>query len=151
ALTAAGASPDAEIQDGVDLIPFLTGVRKDVPHDRLFWRAGDSHAVRLGDWKLVHDSSGRNQIFNLREDVGEQHDLAAAEPAKLAELEAAYANWECRTCSRRAATPHTGAALLIAALALAVGFTLAASMRLRRKREPVLTTVIRVAEPVSSR
>jgi hypothetical protein len=33
-------------------------------------------------------------LFNLKDDIGEQHDLAATTPAKLRELQAAFADWE---------------------------------------------------------
>jgi arylsulfatase A-like enzyme len=80
----------------VDLVPFLTGATAGAPHDRLFWRAGAQHAARLGDWKLVRDSrQGEGDLlFNLAQDIGEQHDLATRHPDKLRELQAAYAAWD---------------------------------------------------------
>jgi hypothetical protein len=33
-------------------------------------------------------------LFNLKDDIGEQHDLAASQPDKLKELQAAFAVWE---------------------------------------------------------
>ena len=44
-------------------------------------------AVRKGDWKLVYRMrEARLELYNLREDVGETHDLAAEKPQKCAEL-----------------------------------------------------------------
>ncbi|WP_243748764.1 arylsulfatase [Pseudomaricurvus alcaniphilus] len=44
-------------------------------------------AVRAGDWKLVHMpppyGKGAWQLYNLREDIGEQRDLAASHPEQL--------------------------------------------------------------------
>jgi hypothetical protein len=81
--------------DGVDLIPFVTGESKGPPHESLFWRAGANHAVRMGDWKLTHiPQQGGTMLFNLRDDVGEQNNLAASQPDKLRELQAAFAEWE---------------------------------------------------------
>lgn len=80
--------------DGVDLLPFLQGTRDGLPHERLFWRAGDRYAVRAGEWKLVQERGSAPQLFNLRNDVGERHDLAVEQPARLEDLQAAYHGWE---------------------------------------------------------
>jgi hypothetical protein len=95
ALVAAGGKlPTDRPLDGVDLMPFLLGDKSGPPHDQLFWRAGRQKAARVGDWKLVDPRTGALMLFNLRDDIGEQHDLAAANPAKLKELQAAYAAWD---------------------------------------------------------
>ncbi len=95
ALAAAGVPlPTDKPLDGVNLIPFLTGKQSGRPHEQLFWRAGQKHAARVGDWKLVQERGGEPQLFNLKADIGETTDLAAKEPAKLKELEAAYAAWD---------------------------------------------------------
>jgi arylsulfatase A-like enzyme len=95
ALAAAGVPlPTDKPLDGVNLLPFLTGGNKGHPHDQLFWRAGDKHATRMGDWKLLQERGGEAQLFNLKDDIGEMTDLAAKEEAKLKELQAAYAAWE---------------------------------------------------------
>ena len=95
ALAAAGGEPPVDKPlDGVNLIPFLTGDRSDAPHDRLFWRAGEQWAVRMGDWKLVRPRGEEPQLYDLNSDVGEARDLAAKQPAKLRELQAAYDAWD---------------------------------------------------------
>jgi arylsulfatase A-like enzyme len=95
ALAAAGGKlPTDRPLDGVDLMPFLLGDKSGPPHDQLFWRSGDNHAARVGDWKLVDSRTGAPMLFNLRDDIAEQHDLAATNPAKLKELQAAYAAWD---------------------------------------------------------
>jgi arylsulfatase A-like enzyme len=81
--------------DGVNLVPFVTGEATSRPHDQLFWRAGRQHAARVGDWKLVTiPQAGGSMLFNLKDDIAEQHDLAASHPDKLKELQAAFAEWE---------------------------------------------------------
>ncbi len=81
--------------DGVNLVPFVTGEAPGRPHDQLFWRAGRQHAARVGDWKLVTiPQAGGSMLFNLKDDIAEQHDLAASHPDKLKELQAAFAEWE---------------------------------------------------------
>ena len=78
--------------DGVNLLPYLSGDKTGAPHESLFWRFGQQRAVRSGDWKLVEAGSGP-QLFNLKDDIGEQTDLAAKNPDKLKELEASYVSW----------------------------------------------------------
>ena len=88
--------------DGVNLIPFVTGKAEGRPHEELFWRAGPKHAARVGDWKLVEEpAQGGTMLFNLKDDIGEQNDLAASNPAKLKELQAAFAAWEKGTQSAK--------------------------------------------------
>jgi len=95
ALAAAGVeTPQGKPLDGVNLIPFVTGQQSGRPHEALFWRAGPQHAVRMGDWKLVDTRNAPPMLFNLKDDIGEQHDLAASQPDKLKELQAAFAEWE---------------------------------------------------------
>ncbi|MCC6509481.1 MAG: sulfatase-like hydrolase/transferase [Pirellulaceae bacterium] len=106
ALVAAGLEINPEWKlDGVDLMPFLTGRRDDTPHESLYWRFGQQMAVRSGDWKLVrYDSNadtqtGRAQsvtttkLYHLAQDIHEDHDLAATQPEKVAELQAKWDTW----------------------------------------------------------
>jgi arylsulfatase A-like enzyme len=98
ALIAAGAEirPQWNL-DGVSLLPFLTGNNPGKPHERLYWRFHQQHAIRQGDWKLVTASGRpRPQLFNLAEDVGESKDLAAAMPGKAKELAAAWQAWNAQ-------------------------------------------------------
>ncbi|MFM8536605.1 MAG: sulfatase-like hydrolase/transferase [Planctomycetaceae bacterium] len=102
ALAAAGVAPSAEKPgDGVDLLPFLLGRRAGPPHERLFWRTADRHAVRAGAWKLVQERGGAPQLFNLDDDIGEGRDRAAEQPARLGELQAAFAAWEAQMTPAR--------------------------------------------------
>ena len=106
ALAAAGGAADPAWKlDGVNLLPFLEGKESGPPHEALFWRFGQQNAVRAGDWKLVRARAGRQRnrtkapvvtgphLFNLAADPGERNDLASQEPAKVAELQAAWGRW----------------------------------------------------------
>jgi arylsulfatase A-like enzyme len=80
--------------DGADLLPFLKDDKSGSPHERLYWRFVNKRAIRVGDWKLVqHFRSGKVELYNLAEDIGETANLAGQRPEKLRELEAAYARW----------------------------------------------------------
>ena len=103
ALAAAGVDTSGEKPlDGVNLIPYLTGKKAGRPHYQLFWRAGEKHAARVGDWKLVVEPrEGDPMLFDLANDIGEQHDLASSNPGKFEELQAAFAEWEKGTMPAR--------------------------------------------------
>lgn len=95
-VAAAGANVDPDWKlDGVDLTPFVTGTNSSRPHSTLFWRYGDQWAVRMGDFKLVvsKGGSGKPELYNLAEDVGEKVDLASKHPDKVAELQKLYDAW----------------------------------------------------------
>ena len=48
---------------------------------------GPATAVRKGDWKLIYFYGTRHaELYNLRDDIGEQHNLADKQPNKVAEL-----------------------------------------------------------------
>ncbi|MEL7689965.1 MAG: sulfatase-like hydrolase/transferase [Roseovarius sp.] len=52
-----------------------------------FWRSGDYRVVRAGDWKLqVSKRPDKVWLFNLAIDPTEQVNLAAKDPARVAEL-----------------------------------------------------------------
>lgn len=107
-LAAAGVESKSEWKlDGVNLLPFLDGRRSDAPHDALFWRFGEQVAVRRGDWKLVKGTgsegvtAGRGrgsiagaELYQLKDDVGETKNLAAANPEKVRELAALWTQWD---------------------------------------------------------
>lgn len=95
-VAAAGGSvpPDWKL-DGVNLLPFLEGKSEGVPHTALFWRFGNQTAVRMGDMVLVEAKGSKGkQLFNLREDIGQTKDLAAAHPERVRELQAAWNAWD---------------------------------------------------------
>lgn len=109
ALAAAGVEVVPEWKlDGVDLLPYLLGEKPGTPHDTLYWRMNQQMAIRQGDWKLVRydtavdsgqtsrgDQSGVSpaRLYNLAADIGESNDLAATEPARLQQLQAAWDAW----------------------------------------------------------
>jgi arylsulfatase A-like enzyme len=90
AASAAGVPvPTDRTIDGVDLLPFVRGVRHDRPHQTLFWRSGHYRAIRAGDWKLqVAERPARTWLFDLATDPTEQTDVAERDPSRVAELRA---------------------------------------------------------------
>src|SRR5262249_43762219 len=51
--------------------------------------------VRAGDWKLITFVEGRtpSELYNVKTDPFEEHDLAAAEPERVRELERRIDSW----------------------------------------------------------
>ncbi|WP_310497974.1 sulfatase-like hydrolase/transferase [Sandarakinorhabdus sp.] len=75
--------------DGVDVLPFVSGEATGVPHRTLFWRSGGYRVVLDNGWKLQSlDVRGGDRLYHLASDPTEQRDVAAAQPAKVAELKA---------------------------------------------------------------
>ena len=87
--------PQDKKYDSVDLLPYLSGEKKESPHDRLFWRTGGGAklAVREGDWKLVRLKNQPDLLFNLAQDIGEKTDVAAAQPEVVKKLAASLEAW----------------------------------------------------------
>ncbi len=88
---AAGAPlPEGVAIDGVNLLPIAMGrgaVQR--PDNAIYWQSGHYQVVRAGDWKLqVNGRQDRAWLFDLANDPTEQSNLAASNPAKLAELRA---------------------------------------------------------------
>jgi arylsulfatase A-like enzyme len=82
--------------DGVSLVPSILGrERHQVAHDYLYWEfyeRGTSQAVRMGRWKAVRQPiGGKTELYDLDEDVGEQHDLAGQQPEIVREIESIMA------------------------------------------------------------
>ena len=59
-------------------------------------------AIRTGDYKLLeYFENGTVQLFNLKDDIGEQYDLSASEPRKLAELQQSLHRWQADVGAQR--------------------------------------------------
>lgn len=101
ALAAAGMEANDAKFDGVNLLPHLTGKNSAPPHDTLYWRFGEQMAIRRGEWKLVRYGGNEKidanetwpKLYRLSDDIGEAKDLSQSEPAKVAELDAAWNAW----------------------------------------------------------
>lgn len=94
-------APSSQVIDGISLRPALEG--GEVVRDTLFCHFPHyvkatfnipNTWVRKGDWKLFRffadndDQSDRFELYNLREDIGEQNNLAASRPELVRTLNA---------------------------------------------------------------
>jgi arylsulfatase A len=90
--------------DGVTFVPLLRGAGRPM-REPLFWHyphhqhyqlggAMPYGAIRSGDFKLVEFFNDMKvELYNLREDIGEQRDLVASQPKKAEELRKRLHAW----------------------------------------------------------
>jgi arylsulfatase A-like enzyme len=90
------ALPAGYHPDGINMLPILAGQSPLIDRP-LFWRimrpARQQKAVRSGRWKMLVDA-GQYLLFNLTDDPGERHDLAAQHNEVVVRLKALLAEWE---------------------------------------------------------
>ncbi len=90
-----GAADDTPTDiDGMSLVATLQGDPQS-PRDLLyreFSGYGGQQSIRVGDWKAIRTNMRRGnlklELYNLANDIGEQHNVAAQNPAVLAKLSA---------------------------------------------------------------
>ncbi|WP_303599314.1 sulfatase-like hydrolase/transferase, partial [Bacteroides caecimuris] len=78
--------------DGISFVPLLTGTGDPSKGRSLFWNMPNNWgndgpginfncAVRNGDWKLIYYyGTGKKELFNISDDIGEKNDLSARHP-----------------------------------------------------------------------
>ena len=88
---------------GRSLVPAFA---KDVtiPRDSLWWLHDGHRALRVGDWKLVAAKGDAWELYDLKTDRAEQHNLAPKSPDKVQELAAL---WQAQTESFTALAQQT--------------------------------------------
>jgi arylsulfatase A-like enzyme len=83
-----------------NLLPLLKG--EDMKERALFWHyphysnqgGSPGSAIRKGDWKLIRwYETGKEELFNLKDDMGEQHNLLTKEPKITKSLGKALSKW----------------------------------------------------------
>lgn len=107
-LEIAGAKgPPKQVLDGVSLVPVFKQPASKLPREALYvhfpgyleggpsaWRTTPVGTVRSGDFKLLEFfETGKVELYNLKEDLGERQDLAASLPDKARELQENLAAW----------------------------------------------------------
>jgi arylsulfatase A len=100
-LELAGVKPLQSLVDGISLAPLLkSGAKPD--RAEIFWHYPHYHpggatpysAARSGDFRLVHFyEDGRDELYDLANDVGETKDLATAQPAMAKTLRTRLDAW----------------------------------------------------------
>ncbi len=100
-IAATGIDPVASAQDSISFLPTLQG-HTQPPRPAACWHyphygnqgGFPSAAVREGDFKLIENYETRTlSLFNVTNDVGETHDLATEQPAKVQYLKGLLDAW----------------------------------------------------------
>jgi arylsulfatase A len=88
--------------DGQDQSPLLLGAKADQSPRQFNWHfphynnqgGRPAGAVRVGDWKyILYYDTGRAELYNLKDDVSESHDLAAGEIDRVFILNVLHKAW----------------------------------------------------------
>ncbi len=88
-------APNHEIH-GTSILPLLRG-EKFVRPNALHWENQQNAGVFADGWKLVHRFWEKQpRLYRLADDMGEDRDLAAQHPEKVAELLALHAKWKAK-------------------------------------------------------
>lgn len=95
--------------DGMSIVPLLTGDKQGtdaVVRRPLYWHfpqysnhgaQSPGGAIRLGDYKLLeYFEQDKVQLFDIRTDPGEQHDLSAAQPGRVKQMQDMLHAWRNR-------------------------------------------------------
>lgn len=97
---AGGNLPETQIFDGKNIMPELLG-NNDEPERSLFWHYPVYHhdvpksVIRKGNWKLVENLvDGSVELYNLKYDISESHDLSLSNIGKVDELKAELKAWQ---------------------------------------------------------
>ena len=85
------AISDQRIIDGVDIQSLMFEEDPEPPRNIFYYYAQNNlDAIRVGDWKLhfLKEGSPVKELYNLRDDVGESHNLYESKPEIVADLSA---------------------------------------------------------------
>ena len=99
--------PHEQQMDGVSLVPLLTG--QSIEKRPLFWhyphygnQGGEpSSIITQENWKLIYyHEDGRNELYHLKSDPGEQHNLANSKLKHVKQLRGTLDEWLRATGAR---------------------------------------------------
>ncbi|MCX6343991.1 MAG: arylsulfatase [Armatimonadetes bacterium] len=80
--------------EGVSLAPAFDN--KPIVHEALYWEHIGNRGIRVGDWKMVAEKDKPWELYEMKADRTELHDLAAQMPERIKEMEAKWTAWANR-------------------------------------------------------
>ncbi len=104
---AAAKRPEGYTLDGESLVPVWKDAQAKLKREAIYqhfpgylgaapgsWRTTPVGTIEVGDWKLMEFfEDHRLELYNLRDDIGEAHNLAAQEPERAKTLRARLEAW----------------------------------------------------------
>ncbi|WP_294628627.1 sulfatase [uncultured Bacteroides sp.] len=106
--------------DGVSFLPLLKQTGNPSENRSLFWNMPNNWgndgpginfncAVRNGDWKLIYYyGSGKKELFNIADDIGESKDLSTQHPDIVRKLSKELGSYLRKTDAQRPVVKATG-------------------------------------------
>jgi arylsulfatase A-like enzyme len=106
------AAPSGTVLDGTSYLGILKGEKQTSERRPLYWhfpgylggvdknnwRTTPAGAIRFGDWKLIEFfEDNRQELYNLRSDLGEKQNLAVSQPGRLESLSQMLHEWRKQT------------------------------------------------------
>ncbi len=91
--------------DGISILPLLKNPKAELGRDTFYWHyplekphflgGRSAGAIRQGSLKLIEFfDTGQVELYNLADDVSEEHNLAAEMPDEVTELQKRLAKWQ---------------------------------------------------------
>ena len=81
--------------EGRSLVPAFAN--QPILRDAIYWEHEGNAAIRVGDWKLVRQGAkGAWELYDLKADRTELHDLAGSQPEHAQELATQWLAWATR-------------------------------------------------------
>ncbi len=100
---AGGPLKPAQHADGKSLVPLLKNKKDTLERDAIYWhwphysnhgQQSPAGVIRSGDYKLIeYYENGTVQLYNLKEDIGEQNNLAQSMPDKVKTMQHKLHQW----------------------------------------------------------
>ncbi len=109
-LEIAGAKKPQQELDGESMVKLFTNAKGKLERQAIYqhfpgylgagknqWRTTPVGTIEVGDWKLMEFfEDGRLELYNLKDDIGEQNNLAKSMPEKTQELHKMMIAWRGR-------------------------------------------------------
>lgn len=106
--------------DGISFVPLLTQTGDPSRHRALVWNFPNNWGndgpginfaccIRRNDWKLVYYyGNGKKELFNIKEDIGEKHDVASQHPDIVKQLSKELGGYLRKVDGQRPSVKETG-------------------------------------------
>jgi arylsulfatase A-like enzyme len=100
-------APENYILDGESMLPVLGGRGEKMKRDAIYqhfpgylgagegtWRTTPVGVIQMGDWKLMEFfEDSRLELYNLKDDIGETHNLAQEQPDRVKAMHEKMLAW----------------------------------------------------------